>query len=388
MKILLVDGKSQSLKNYTELFLKHQCQAVYFTDPLQAIKSISKHQFDVILSAHDLQKTSAFNLLKAVSIKFPTLVRIAYIANNTSTEKAAEIAGNAELSEQLAQLSHYLFDKNTTVKAVISTVLALEHSNKRITKDVIVKAVANVKSLPSPPKIYLQLNAILKNSNTDSEKIADIIRQDPALVAKVLQFSNNTFMPNGKKLTNITEAITKMGVDTLSCIVMTAEMFTYQPDIPNFSLEAEQLHSLAVARFSASLVEPDVKHDALLAGLLHDIGKLVLFEIDKALTLKYFDNGARTSSDILLEQKIFATDHCQIGAYLLHLWSFPYDIIDAILNHHNPEKLLSDNFSVAQAVYLADCLLKACEPDQRFIEHFKLADKLETLQKKSERFQH
>ena len=372
MNVLLVDGKSQALVKFTDLFLKHQCKTVHFDDPLQALKSINKYKFDVIICAQDVQKTNLKSVFKAVSIKFPTLIRIALVKDKSNS--------NVE------QLTHYLFDKSDDSSQVIDTVLALENSNKRITKEVIVKAVASVKTLPSPPKVYLQLNAILKNNNTDSEKIAEIISQDPSLVAKVLQFSNKSFMPNGKKVTNITEAITKMGVETLSCIVMTAEMFSYQPDIPNFSVEEEQLHSLSVARFAASLVEIDFRHDALLAGLLHDIGKLVLFEIDKALTLKYFDNCARTSSDILLEQKIFTTDHCQIGAYLLHVWSFPYDIIEAILNHHSPQKLLSKNFGVAQSVYLANCLLKDREPDLNFIEHYQLANSLESLQKKTERF--
>ncbi len=79
---------------------------------------------------------------------------------------------------------------------------------------------------------------------------------------------------------------------------MTAEMFSYQPDIPNYSLVNKKLPSHSTARFSASLISEQLKQGALIAGLLHDIGKLVLFEFNKALTLKYFDNIARTSGDI------------------------------------------------------------------------------------------
>ena len=371
MKILLVDGRTKSLVKFKDLFSKSQLISAYFEDPLLAIKSLSKSKFDVVLCADDLIKTNAFNLLKAISIKCPTLVRICL---TTSEDKSFN------------KIAHYVFTANVNHLDIIKTIKALETSQKRITKAVIVKAVASVKTLPSPPKVYMQLNSVLKNNNTDDDKIAEIISQDPALVAKVLQFSNTSFMSNGKKLTNIAEAITKMGVETLSCIVMTAELFSYQPDIPNFSLQDEQLHSLSTARFAASLVNNELKHDALLVGLLHDIGKLVLFEIDKALTLRYFDNCARTSSDILLEKKIFATDHCQIGAYLLHMWSFPYHIIEAILNHHNPKDLLTGKFGIAQALYLADCLLKGQEVNLKFIEHFKLANSIDKIQTKAERY--
>jgi len=232
----------------------------------------------------------------------------------------------------------------------------------------------------------MHLNEILKNANTDSDKIADIITQDPALCAKVLQFTNNTFGKKDKPLTNIAEAITKMGVDTLTCIVMTAELFSYQPDIPNFSLVDEQLHALATARFAASLVPLELKQDTLLAGLLHDIGKLVLFEIDKNLTLEYFKNTARTSGDYSLEKKIFSTDHCQVGAYLLHVWGLPYYLIDAVLNHHLPEKLLSKDLGVAQAVYIANNLLRQQDLHPDFIEHFKLKESLVSLKEKVKRY--
>ena len=375
MKILLLDGKTQSLVKLTDLFIKQKFQTAYLSDPLQAINALKKHKFDVIICAQDIKKTSVVNLFKALTIKFPSVVRL-----------LVAVANGEQIPNSVNAVSHYVFDQNSDLVDIINTVKSFADSKNIITKDIIVKAVANVKTLPSPPKVYLQLNAILKNDNTDSEKIAEIISQDPALVAKVLQFSNTSFMPNGKKLTNITEAITKMGVETLSCIVMTAELFSYQPDIPNFSLQDEQLHSLATARFTANIVDESLKHDALLAGLLHDIGKLVLFEIDKALTLKYFENCARTSSDILLEKKIFATDHCQIGAYLMHVWSFPYHIIDAVLHHHDPKKLLSTHFGVTQALYLANCLLTDTEVDKTFVEHFKLADSTEKLTQKALRF--
>lgn len=377
MNILILDGKNQSLEQLAVLLNKETFNTVYLDDPLVAISTLKKQKIDVLISAIDIKKTTILNLFKALTIKFQSTVRIAI---TTKDQNEASQVSN------LANISHYIFDPTTTFQQVADTIKAFEHANKEITKNVIVKAVSSVKTLPSPPKVYLQLNAILKNKNSDSDKIAEIISQSPALAAKVLQFSNSSFMPNGKKLTNITDAITKMGVEAVSCIVMTAEMFAYQPDIPNFSIEEEQLHSIKVARFAATLVDPSLKHDALLSGLLHDIGKLVLFEIDKALTLKYFENRARTKDDILLEQKIFTTDHCRIGGYLLHLWSFPYHIVEAILQHHNPQKLLTGKFEISQAIYVANSLLTEQELAPQFIEHFKLTNTLEALQKKAARF--
>ncbi|MCO4799181.1 MAG: HDOD domain-containing protein [Colwelliaceae bacterium] len=368
MKVLLIDNSDNSLDSIDELLKQQLCKTACVTDPLIGLKLIKKNSFDVVLVADGLAKTSVTNLLKAISIKFPKLIRIACIGNEV---------------QEINQIAHYVFSHPIEPLDIINTVLSFQKNHKVITKDIIVKSVAKVKALPSPPKVYMQLNAILKNANTDSDKIADIITQDPALAAKVIQSANNIFGQTDKPLTSIAEAITKLGVDTLSCIVMTAEMFSYQPDIPNFSLIDEQKHCLATARLAASLVSPDLKQDTLLSGLLHDIGKLVLFEIDKALTLKYFANNARTSGDIELEQRIFSTDHSQVGAYLMHTWSFPYYLIEAVLKHHAPTKLLSNKLGIGQAVYMANCLLKEQDLDPKFVQHFDLVHKMDKLKEKA-----
>ena len=376
MKILLISDESHKLGKINELFQGQGCKTALINDPLLALKLLSKHNFDVILVGQRLQKTSNVNLLKAVTIKFPHIVRIALVDNNDALVPENEVKAS----------SHYVFNPPIDTVQLLSTVLSLKESQKAITKKGIVKLVSKIKALPSPPKVYLQLNSLLKKDHSDSDKFADIIGQDPSLTAKVLQFSNNNFIKNGKQLTNINDAITKMGIDTLSCIVMTAELFSSQLNIAKFSLKEEQLNSLSTARLAASLVSDELKQDALLAGLLHGIGKFILFEIDRDFTLKYFENSARTTDDIALEQRFFSTDHCQVGGYLLHLWGFPYHIIDAVLWHRTPEKLLANQFGIAQANYLSHCLLKDKTLCAEFVRHFNLAEDLARLKIKALRY--
>ena len=247
------------------------------------------------------------------------------------------------------------------------------------------KSVAKVKALPSPPKVYMQLNAVLKETSTDSSKIAKIVQQDPALTAKVLQFSNNTFATTGKPMMNISDAITKMGIDTLCCIVMTAELFSYNPKIKDFSILDEQLHCLATAKLAASMVKPELKQDAMIAGLLHDLGKVVLFEVNENSTALFFKHRIKDGNNMALENKVFAIDHCHVGGYLLHTWGFSYQIIEAIILHHRPEKLLQKGFGIAQAVYLANILVHKQQPAPEFIEHYKLEGVIDALARRAEK---
>jgi putative nucleotidyltransferase with HDIG domain len=374
MKVLIVDNVDQSLLALKQAFYNGPCQTAYVDNGKHALKALNQHKFDVIISVLNLGKISGLEILKAISLKYPSMIRVAII-NDIESEN--------RLNAQARNICHYTFALPLNVENIHQSISAIADNNKAITKDHIVKAVAKVKTLPSPPKVYLQLNAIIEESNTDSGKISEIISQDPALAAKVLQFSNSSFMNQGKQINNITEAITRMGIETLSCIVMTAELFSYEPDIPEFSLIKEQLHCLSTARLAASMVKAELKRDTLLAGLLHDIGKVVLFEMDAKLTNTYFQYRVKSANNNALENKVFGTDHNHVGGYLLHMWSFSYHLIEAVVMHHRPEKLLKKSFGIAQAVYLADVLLREQQPEPKFIEHYKLENVLEALEKRA-----
>jgi putative nucleotidyltransferase with HDIG domain len=374
MKVLIVDNVDQSLLALKQAFYDGPCQTAYVDNAKHALKALNQHKFDVIISVLNLGKISGLEILKAISLKYPAMIRVAITNDNESESR---------LNAQARNISHYNFASPLSIDNIHKTISAVADNNNAITKDHIIKAIAKVKALPSPPKVYLQLNAVIEDSNTDSEKISEIISQDPALVAKVLQFSNSSLMNQGKPINNITEAITRMGLETLCCIVMTAELFSYEPDIPAFSLIQEQLHCLSTARLAASMVKAELKRDTLLAGLLHDIGKVVLFEMDAKLTNTYFQYRVKDSNNNALENKVFGTDHSHVGGYLLHMWSFSYEIIEAVVMHHHPEKLLKKSFGIAQAVYLADILLREQEPEPKFIEHFKLENVLDALEKRA-----
>ncbi|WP_286262953.1 response regulator [Thalassotalea atypica] len=363
MKVLFVSDNHHDINLIKRIFARGSHQLTLSADAQEAEKLLISVCYDVIIAAEQQPVMSGSTLLNKVQHCCPNAIRI-LVAEQGIECKAA----------------HQHFTTPLNPSFIIEVIESFARSNSAITKKQIVSAVAGIKTLPSPPKVYMQLNSMLKDETTDSQKIAEVIIQDPALVAKVLHFANSSAMSKGKQIKSIPDAITKMGLDTLCCIVMTAELFAYEPDIEGFNLTEEQVHSLSVAKLAASIVKPELKLDALLAGLLHDLGKIVLFEIDPKLTKQYFKLKFTSTDNSPLERKIFSTDHCQIGGYLLHQWSFPYSIIEAVVLHHSPDKLLRKSFGVAQAVYLANKLIKQQDINDKFIEHFKLDTVIEKLE--------
>ena len=373
MQVLLIDNEHHQLDSVKKSLSDSNCQLTCVDSVVAVIETLVKKRFDLIISPYTLPQANGEKLLKKIKEKFPSLIRL-LILNEESVSL-----------NKMNNLAHYVFQQSDDLSQIRTTIEDLTDCKKSISKKSIVNAIASVKTLPSPPKVYMQLNALLKEANVDSQKISDIISQDPALAAKVLQFSNNSFKVKGKSIQSISDAITKMGVDALCCIVMTAELFSYEPDIPGFSLAKEQLHSLAMAKLASSMVKPELRQEAMIAGLLHDIGKLVLYEMNSELTKKFMKNRFDSLDNTSLEKKVFGSDHCHVGGYLLHLWSFPYAIIEAVVLHHTPEKLMKKSFGVAQAVFLADKLLRNQEVPERFIKHYKLDNVLEKLEKRAEK---
>ena len=369
MKILLIDTQQHALDAIKPAFNASKDDITHVTNLAILQELLQQTKFDVVVTPSLLGKINGDELLRTLTSSFPQMIRVQVINHEHYTTKHA----------------HFNFAQPLNLAAIKTKLSQSQKHSQAITKDLIVKTIANVKTLPSPPKVYMQLTHALKDSNTDSQKIADIILQDPGLTAKVLHFANSSLMSKGKNITSINDAITKMGVDTLCCIVMTAELFTYSPDIPNFSLEKEQLHSFATAKLAASIVKPELKQQAMIAGLLHAIGKVVLYEIKPDLTENFFKRRNPKEDNTPLELKIFGTDHCHVGGYLLHTWSFSYSLIEAVILHRSPDKLLKSSFGVAQAVYLANTLLKEREPDAAFIKHYKMEGVLDKIEQRANR---
>ena len=375
MKILLVESNANELKQLSSALSTNNISFERVGNVKLALEVLSKQKFDLIVSTAKLIGATGLDLLKAIQKKRPQMTRI--LIDNSDDENTLH---------QASQIAHCTFDIATKQEEVLASIKAISQHHSSINQQSIAKAVSKVKSLPSPPKVYLQLNAILKSKHVDSDRIGEIIVQDPALLAKVLHFANSPIMSKGKPLNSISEAITRMGVDMLVSLVMTAELFCNQPDIPGFSIEDEQQHSLATAQLASTLVDPEFKQDAMIAGLLHDIGKLVLVEMDLALSKIFFEQANPNLDNLLLERKIFNCDHCHIGAFLLHSWGFPFPIIESVLNHHEPDKLHKNKFGLAQSVYVANKLLRSQPLDNSFIKHYKLENSLENLEKKAQKY--
>jgi putative nucleotidyltransferase with HDIG domain len=200
----------------------------------------------------------------------------------------------------------------------------------------------NVKDLPTLPEIVMELLNSLENDDINIQLLAQKVTHDSALTAKTLRYANSAYYSTLIKVTTIQQAISLMGISTVKQIIMTAAMSGCFPEnnCAGFSHKAFWQHSNAVA-IAAKLLAKRLNFHvdvAFTAGLLHDIGTLVLvtqYPQQYAATLVYKHEHHTSQFDA--ERHVLGIDHAAVGAALATEWNFSDIMKNAIGGHHQPD---------------------------------------------------
>ncbi len=211
-------------------------------------------------------------------------------------------------------------------------------------------------SFPTPPAIVVRLVQLLSRDGVTAEEIGEAMSLDAGMATRVLHLANSVALGGSTPVDSIPEAVLRVGVDGVRDIVFALAMVgAMRP--AHFDYRPFWRHSLAVAFTAQALQTQALKivtpfPETYAAGLLHDIGMLVL---DRALGARYHEviEVARTTSRPLadVEHEILGTDHAKAGGRMLEVWRFPKLLVDAATNHHRP---WVSGQVVTQLVHLAD----------------------------------
>jgi len=220
-----------------------------------------------------------------------------------------------------------------------------------------------IRSIQPIPQITLKVIRMLNDDTCCMGDIAKEIRQDQVLAAKVIRLCNSSFFGLKTDAGSIDRALIMLGEKQFLQLVISASMEEFfEETAPGYSLckGGLQKHALGTAMIAEKLshftggVPPDT---AYTAGLLHDIGKVVL---DQCIAATYPYFYRRTQEDgvdlIALEQEVFGLSHADAGGRLADTWHLPENLTDTIRYHHSPEKG-SVNPELTHLVYVADLLM-------------------------------
>jgi putative nucleotidyltransferase with HDIG domain len=226
----------------------------------------------------------------------------------------------------------------------------------------LVRDVTRVTVLPT---VYLRLTELISNPESSSQDFAKVVN-DSGLAAILLRTANSAYFGLSTKVDTLAQAITILGTRQLCELVLAFTVVKTFDSIPQKLVNMESFchHSIACAIFSREIALMTNQKEIerfFTAGLLHDIGRLVMFskcpeEFNKAL------KRSRGAEELLFncERRIFGFDHSDVGAALLKHWNLPYSLQEAVEYHHNPRRAPSKSME-ALIVHLADILTNALQ---------------------------
>lgn len=220
--------------------------------------------------------------------------------------------------------------------------------------------------ISSPPAIFLLINETMNNPRSSILDIAKIISNDQGLTARLLKMANSPLYGFPSKIETITQAISILGTQQINDLVLATTVVNLFKKIPEKLVEIDSFwnHSIACGISARVLAtyrrEPNVER-FFVAGILHDIGRLILYTKMPEVSIEILEK-CRREEELLYraEQEIIGYDHADVGGRLAEKWRLPLSIIEMVQFHHRP--ILSNYFPIETAViHLADILAHAME---------------------------
>ena len=218
--------------------------------------------------------------------------------------------------------------------------------------------VENISNIPTIPSVLKQLSTIIENPKISLNEISHFVSKDPALTTKILQMVNSALYGFPGRISSVNHAVMLLGLNVVKGLLLSVSVF----EIMHKAMIGLREHSIGVAIASKILAqkkglkEPE---EVFVAGLLHDVGKVILtlvYPEDYDKTVK--EAEAAGISIFEAERNHFSETHAAVAGWLSEKWHFPKKLCDCIANHHRPQVSTLAPLETA-IVHMADILVKA-----------------------------
>lgn len=350
----------------------------------ETLQLIETQSFDALICDVSKADPSVLDIFIAAYQRHPETLRFA-LTNPKNKERRIE----------LAKYVHQCIAKPLDGRDLILALQKTISNGSLVESDDLKQLIGKVKCLPTLPKLYTKITEEIQSPYTSLERIGEMIEGDPAICAKVLQLVNSAFFGLKQNIANPSHAITFLGVEIIHDLVLTCDIFSqFDPRlIKNLGLTYLWDHTISVSGYARSITRAEQFSKSMIgysctAGLLHDIGKLILAQ---NFPVKYknalYQATRKKCALVDIENEYFGASHAELGAYLLRRWGLPALVVAAVGYHHFPERHPTSDFSPTTAVHVANYFDLVKHPhhgfgtndlDMRYIENLKLADHLPT----------
>ncbi|HET7890626.1 MAG TPA: response regulator [Candidatus Sulfotelmatobacter sp.] len=317
----------------------------------EALESLRLQPYDAIITDMRMPRMDGAQLLEKVKERYPGIVRIV-LSGQANRETILRSAGPA----------HQYVSKPCDPQE-LKLRLAQAFAMRDLLQNSAVRAlVAGLKSIPSPPGLYYEIQTELQSEDTSLKKIAEIVSKDAGMTAKILQLANSAFMGARYNISNTTQAVTLIGTEMVRALVLSVHVFSQFKNSTSSDCAILWDHSIAVACLAQRIAGAEgcpktLVDESFTAGILHEIGKLVvLSEMPAAYAAILVDIEKNPGSLAAAERQRFGCTHADLGAYLMSIWGLPHSLVQAVAYHDRPADSVERRLCSLTAVHGADAI--------------------------------
>jgi HD-like signal output (HDOD) protein/CheY-like chemotaxis protein len=325
----------------------------FFDSGRDALAAMEQQPADVIVTDFRMPGMDGGQLLDHVRRRYPDTARL-ILSGHTAQDDLMRVITTA----------HQFLTKPCPPDELVNAIERVVRLRRQLDGGGIRAEVSALGLLPSPPSLLEHLIAVLECSDCEARTLARVLEHDVALSAKVFQLVNSSFFAPGTSITSLEAAVARLGVKVLRAIVRSDEI-RGPAKVPDGSVAhwLKQLnhHALEVARLARRLVAPTERDGAFSAGLLHECGQLVFAACQPAMFAAHLhlrELHGRSLAE--LEREAFGVTHAEAGAYLLSLWGFPEEVVEATAGHVRPAVPETPGpLSIPTAAHIAHLLVES-----------------------------
>jgi HD-like signal output (HDOD) protein/CheY-like chemotaxis protein len=294
----------------------------------EALAVMETHPCDVVVSDFRMPGMDGGELLNQVRSLYPTTARVILSGQTGENDVLRVIA-----------LAHQFLTKPAGREQLVQTVERLISAQAASGDESARRDVAMVHSLPSPPGLVVELTEALGAEDVSPESVGLIIEQDPAAAAKVLHLVNSSATMAGHVVSDVVQAVVLLGTHTVRGLVLMHDIVrSLDPDgvLPAAWLQNLTEHSVHTSRLARQLAgDAPWRNDAFTAGLLHEVGQLVLASSRPEDYPQILHDWKQTEELALdeAERARCGTCHTEAGAHLLSLWGLRAEVVEAVAGH-------------------------------------------------------
>src|SRR4051812_4145269 len=354
-RLMFVDDEPFALEVLQRVFepMRNEWHMEFVTSGPDALVRLEQFRFDAIVSDLKMPDMNGAELLERVAEQHPSVSRIILSAQ-----------ADEDLVFQSVSVAHQFISKTADPRALIKKVRKLVLLRQTTLSPQLVETICAIERLPSMPEIYTELVQAVADPSTNLRDLAKIVERDVALGAKLLQLSNSAFFGLRGEVSSIGDAISFLGLETLRYLVLmvgVCEQFNGSM-FPRAFVDGIWNHSIQTANIARMIAESEhtslaMAEQSFVAGLLHDIGKLILaenFSKSYAEVLEYAKALDRPLWQA--ERQVLKATHGDVGAYLLDLWGLPEAVTRAVAMHHEPVARDGEHVTPLAIVHVANHL--------------------------------